>query len=464
MKGKAMRKIGKPMTNHRRLPQSRRLIVLMIAISVTGINASRGSVVATSTAAQSTIVLQTTAVPTLTGTFQVVNNGPGNQTNPHINCDIASYTNDDFMGRSTLHYWDFATGIDSVIPGNDIDLLSDVSGGRIAFTEVRQDGDHVIVYDTVSQTSTFIPGVGKSHPAINGNLVAFEDRSFLAGNQVEISTYDLSTGIVTRLTNDALFDRNPSVSPTANAVVWEKCQTDGTGCDIYSAIQTSPGVFTTRALTGAAGEHRFPDTNGQTAVYTSNRGGETDIYFQPIEGGAETQLSIPGNQRDVTISGNLIAFESQVQLVGTTEYDVFVYDLSTGNLYLVTNTPGVDETLSDLSVCNGIGRIVYAVPGAGDFDVYAFTFQVPSSTPNQIDDLIALIQSFNLPDGTENSLITKLQDALAAIGASDTATACDSVTAFINECQAQSGKKLTADQAMQLINSANQIKTDLGCP
>jgi len=69
----------------------------------------------------------------------------------------------------------------------------------------------------------------------------------------------------------------------------------------------------------------------------------------------------------------------------------------------------------------------------------------------------------NLPDGSENSLITKLQAALAANAASDSATACDSLTAFINECRAQSGKKLTADQATQLINSANQIKTELGC-
>jgi hypothetical protein len=56
-----------------------------------------------------------------------------------------------------------------------------------------------------------------------------------------------------------------------------------------------------------------------------------------------------------------------------------------------------------------------------------------------------------------------LQRTLAAMGVTGTATACESLTAFINECQAQSGKKLTADQASQLINSANQIKTDLGC-
>src|SRR6266513_4367550 len=95
MKGKAMRTIRKAITNHRRLQQSRRLIVLMIAISVTSINASRGSIVATSTLAQSTVVLQTTALPTLTGTFEPIHVGPGNQTNPHVNCDLASYTNID---------------------------------------------------------------------------------------------------------------------------------------------------------------------------------------------------------------------------------------------------------------------------------------------------------------------------------------------------------------------------------
>jgi len=72
----------------------------------------------------------------------------------------------------------------------------------------------------------------------------------------------------------------------------------------------------------------------------------------------------------------------------------FVYDLSTGNLYQVTNTPGLDETLTNISVCNGIARVVYVVPAGGDFDLYAFTFQVPSSTANQIDDLIALVKSF----------------------------------------------------------------------
>ena len=241
-------------------------------------------------------------------------------------------------------------------------------------------------------------------------------------------------------------------------MVWEKCQTNGLGCDVYLATQTGAGTFQTQLLTGAGEDHR-PRTNGDLVVYVSDKSGENDIYFQRVGGSTEFHLSIPGDQREPTISGDLIAFES-----GTSgNYDIFVYDLSTGNIYQVTNTPGFDETLSDISVSNGIGRIVYVVPGGGAFDLYAFTFQVPSSTANQINDLIALVNSFNLPAGTANSLITKLQDAQAAIDASDTATACDSLTAFINACHAQSGKKLTAAQASQLINSATLIKTNLGC-
>jgi hypothetical protein len=38
------------------------------------------------------------------------------------------------------------------------------------------------------------------------------------------------------------------------------------------------------------------------------------------------------------------------------------------------------------------------------------------------------------------------------------------MNAFIDEVMAQSGKKLTVDQANQLIAQANAIKTSLGCP
>jgi hypothetical protein len=419
---------------------------------------------ATSAPAESTIVLETAGAPFLQGTTQAVHAENGNETNPHVDCDVVSYTFDDFMGRSTIHYQNLATGVDTEIPGNAVDLLSDTSGSRIAYTEVTNSGNTVRIFDTISETTTIVPGFGLSNPSIGGNLVAFDDVGSSIPGACDIDVYDLSSGIVTKLAHDAFDNNNAEVSPNGDDVIWHKCETNQVSCDLYAAIQTAPGVFTTRALTSGGNSSRFESasTNGELVVYTLLRNGERDLYYQPLTGGTEVHLSITGDQRDATISQDLISFES----VDQNGYDTFVYDVRSGRLFQVTNTL-LDEKLSDISICGDTGRIVYVKVGNGAFDVYAFTFQVPSvpaDIEDQLNDLIALIRSFNLPPGIANSLMRKLQNALDAVNASDTATACSLLNAFVNECQAQSGKKLTPAQSAQLINSANQIKTSLGCP
>jgi len=409
---------------------------------------------------ESTIVLQTTGAPLLPGTRQVVSAVPGNEWNPRVECDAATYTYDNFQGVSTIHYQDLSTGADSVIPGNEVDLLADISGSRVVFTEVTFTGDTVRIFDTISQTTTVIPGLWLMNPSIGGNLVAFQD----FGSRVfQIGTYDLSSGTVTNLTNDASYNLNPKVSPDGGSIIWSKCSPAAEACDIYSATQTSPGVFTTRALTDGNRQSTYDtSTNGEVAVYISNRTGDRDIYYQPLTGGTEVHLSIPGAQWNPRISGDLISFEQIDQL----RREIFVYDIRSEIVYRVTN-PSDSESWSDINVCGDTGRILYHTLGEDAFDIYGFTFQVPSlpsDAEDQLDDLIALIRGLNLPPGISNSLITKLQHAIDAINASDTATACSLLTAFTNECRAQSGKKLTAAQSAQLINSANQIKTSLGCP
>ena len=408
------------------------------------------------------LAAQTTTVPMLPGTTQQISVAPGNQTSPHVACNLVSYTNDDLEGSSTIRYLDFATNTEHVLPGNNLDRLSNTDGRRIAFTELSGTGDRIYIYDIASQAVTLIPGNLNLGPAIGGNLVAFMHDNPALPRSFEIQVYDLNTGNVTQLTNDTLFDGPPSVSPDGKVVVWHKCQNlNATDCDVYSATQTGPGAFTTRLL-ASDGDSRSPDTNGQLVVYLSDKGGDYDIYIQRVDGSNEMHLSLPGNQRDLRISGNLIVFESEI---AANSYDIFLYDLSSARLYRVTNTPDHDETLSDIVTgCDGTNRIVYAVPGTfGDFDVYAFSFQLNDSVADELNDLIALVRSFNLHDGTEASLITKLQDALAAVNTSNTAIACDSLTAFINASFAQSGKKLTAGQVQQLVQSATQIKSDLGC-
>jgi len=88
----------------------------------------------------------------------------------------------------------------------------------------------------------------------------------------------------------------------------------------------------------------------------------------------------------------------------------------------------------------------------------------PPSPATEINNLIALVRSFNLTPSLETTLVGKLQDALAAVNAGNTAAACTSMSSFITKVQSQSDKKVDPDEKSQMITSANQIKTHLGCP
>jgi hypothetical protein len=81
----------------------------------------------------------------------------------------------------------------------------------------------------------------------------------------------------------------------------------------------------------------------------------------------------------------------------------------------------------------------------------------------QVNDLHDLLAGMGLPDGVANSLVTKLLAVLAAIEEGDAAGACSDLRAFVNEVTAQSGKKLTAEQAAELLAAANALREDLGC-
>jgi streptogramin lyase len=121
-----------------------------------------------------------------------------------------------------------------------------------------------------------------------------------------------------------------------------------------------------------------------------------------------------------------------------------------GRTFAIGSTP-VNCTATDAARNSATGSFTVTVNGA----------------VAQLTSLIAVVGSFNNPWGITNSLDTKLQhaiDALNAMKGGSASSACNSLIAFINEAQAQSGKKLAVAQANLLIESANQIRAVLGCP
>jgi hypothetical protein len=320
--------------------------------------------------------------PLITST--VVASGPGDQTDPRISGSIVSYTRDD-NGAITIRYHNLATGTDQGIPNiGEVDFLSDISGTKIVFDRINDDYS-VYVYDiatggapveVASQDDAM-----RHAPAIGGNTVAWQDFAYgTAANAPEIAVNELGTATRTRLTDDALLDREVRVSPDGNLVVWVKCTTSGTACDVWKAIK-SAGGWTTSAVTGATGEESRPDSDGGIIVYASSRpvGGtaEQDIYWQPVSGGVEQRLELPGDQRNPNVSNGLITFESIAEggVIAGNKWDLWAYDAVTDVAYPITETPTISEILNDVSVSpDGVVRIAYVVVD-GNADVHALSFQ-----------------------------------------------------------------------------------------
>ena len=106
-----------------------------------------------------------------------------------------------------------------------------------------------------------------------------------------------------------------------------------------------------------------------------------------------------------------------------------------------------------------------ATDAAGNTGSAGFTVTVRGAA-DQLADLKGVIQNLNARQGIANSLDAKLASIVAALDAAaagDLGGACGKIGGLINEVQAQSDKKLTADQAGYLTSEAQRIGAVLGC-
>jgi hypothetical protein len=87
-----------------------------------------------------------------------------------------------------------------------------------------------------------------------------------------------------------------------------------------------------------------------------------------------------------------------------------------------------------------------------------------SGAEQQLEDLVELVRSFNLPKGAETSLTSKLEAALRAVRSGRESDACGPLQAFADYAEAQGGKKLTSAQAERLLVDADRIGSLLSCP
>jgi Tol biopolymer transport system component len=437
---------------------------------------------ATSAAAQTVVTPVIAVTPPLTSV--IINNTDGNLFNPHVSGDWAVYSREEPPTLS-IRYYNFETNIDTQLPlppGSPVaDQLPDVSGSKMVFSRlVGGNSIHLMLFDAATPAAAPIDiapapvNIGYLGGSIGGDTVAYVELEVLPLETApQVVIHDLGNNTSVHLGDGASHDFFPKVSPDGNVVVWERCILNPLSCTVWQAVKTGT-AWSVSAVTSPAGVNSLyldQDTNGSLVVYDATRlNGQSDIYWRPVTGGAEMQLAMPGYQRNPTIAGNFIAFVSSAGVFDST--DLFVYDIAGNRLYQITNTPGVNEILADITqLPNGDLRVVWDSDEAGQDlrSVHGATFSLPSAAPTPaqlLQQLIDMVGSFNLRHGIANSLDVKLQNvqsALAAASSGNSSSACGMLSAFINEVQAQSGKDLTTQEAAQLVTLANQVRAGLGC-
>lgn len=119
---------------------------------------------------------------------------------------------------------------------------------------------------------------------------------------------------------------------------------------------------------------------------------------------------------------------------------------------------GLDDGSGGRTANDGIGDTLIPHP-ASSFDNYPLMDPwVEITGPDEaIEELIGDVENLGLPVGTETSLISKLEGAIAKYEDGNLIPALKMLNAFIGECEAQNGKKLTEAEADAMIATAQAI-------
>jgi hypothetical protein len=325
-----------------------------------------------------------------------INTNPGEQYDPHVDQDVAVYSELVRFDQS-IHYYQFSTGLDATIsralPGgvNAQDFFNDVQGNRIVFSRYIPGGDTgTMLYDIPTGSMVSInpqPGSIRYGISIGGNTVAYADMSVVdpARKIGEIYAYDLITRMATRLTNDTQYDDSPRVAPAGDVIVWEKCQTPYADCDIMMARPSTSG-WTVSVVAGTTLNEMEPDTSSTTTAWEANPGDAYgwDIHWVAVGSSVIQRLQLTDDQFHARVAGDVIAFESQNPT--TFHSDLLLYDVAGNRVFQLTNTSTVDETLNDITqLPNGDLRIVWqanddtSTPIPSN-NIYAATFRLPPVT------------------------------------------------------------------------------------
>jgi Tol biopolymer transport system component len=346
--------------------------------------------------------------------------------------------------------------------------------GKIVFTSTRNGPLGIFTMDSDGANVQSIAAGNEPAWSPDGKRIAFS--SVLANSEIFVMNADGSG--IQQLTIFPDDEFQPSWSPDGKKIVFTRF-VGGVSSQIFT-MDVIPGIVPTQ-LTSVGNNHSpewSPD--GTSIVFLTDRDGMTEVYTMNPDGSAPTRLTTNGDdeyQPSWSPDGSQIAFARNARDIVVMSAD------GTNPVALIAGSS--DENLLPKWSPDG-SRLAFVSNRDGNYEIYVMNADGSNQTnisnntasdhfpywqplPNaptaseQIEALIDDVSQMAAPKGIKSSLTASLNDALAALGASDTAGACAALTEFRSKVNAQTGKKISTSDGAFLIGQASAIEEELDC-
>jgi len=281
------------------------------------------------------------------------------QFDPKISGNIIVYSERDPASATDadICYYDISTGAHvNISPGNGDQLLPDISGNRIVYTDYGTGTADICLYDISSGTTTRLNDDPSSqrNPSISGAFVVHEDNR---NGDYDIYLFNVETKTETQLTDCpdcfGTHQVNPDISGTK--VVWEDYRNGN--ADIYMMdILTGEETL----VAGSLSQEREPSIDDDIIAYVSSDTEDIgNIYYYRISTGETVQVTgMLGDgiyERDPDVSGDYISYEKWYDDVSPDDdCDIWLYRISCGVAIQATS----DSSTQYLHSLSG-HRVVY---------------------------------------------------------------------------------------------------------
>ncbi|MBC8377968.1 MAG: hypothetical protein H8E62_02215 [Planctomycetes bacterium] len=319
---------------------------------------------------------------------------------PDIDGGLVAWQGGSFSTGTDIYWKTFADPNDPNTVSITGDQILPAVNGNIVVWEDRRNGlsdpdiywQDVLLHDDPTYPMGLTVTDRQKAPAISGNIMVWHDRR---NGNYDIYGYDLS-GVHLEICTDLASQYEAAVS--GNIVVWRDGRDDGyAGNDIYMADISGSAPYSSVAVAPNSADQYRPAIDGNIIVWEEIGVGTVSLVaYDIVQGQVVWTRTQSVSMLNLDISGNIIVWQE-----GTTgDYDILGWDLSSGALLEIASTVS-NETVPAIS-----GRRV--VWQRNDTDIVGAEIPTPTQiavlSPNGGEMFLAgseMLIEWDMVDGTD---------------------------------------------------------------